>query len=282
MPNPRACLVVPAHNEAAVIGRLLGGVLADAEPGELSIVVVANGCTDRTAEIARGHGPDVTVIESPVPSKAAALRAGQDAATAYPLMYVDADIELKTGDVRALIRALERSGAHAAAPSRVLDLGDGGFLIRWYYDVWRELPSVREELYNRGAIAVSEEGARRVAALPQVMADDLVASMAFAPHERVIVADARAVIRVPRRFADLMRRRIRAVTSVTQVVDHPDLPQPPRTGVSDLLRLARSRPALAHKVVVFAGVAVLAKILARRAVRRGDFTTWLRDESSRA
>ncbi|MFD0656391.1 hypothetical protein [Thermocatellispora tengchongensis] len=164
----------------------------------------------------------------------------------------------------------------------MLDLGDGGFLIRWYYDVWRELPSVREELYNRGAIAVSEEGARRVAALPQVMADDLVASMAFAPHERVIVADARAVIRVPRRFADLMRRRIRAVTSVTQVVDHPDLPQPPRTGVSDLLRLARSRPALAHKVVVFAGVAVLAKILARRAVRRGDFTTWLRDESSRA
>jgi hypothetical protein len=45
--------------------------------------------------------------------------------------------------------------------------------------------------------------------------------------------------------------------------------------------MVRRRPALAVKMPVFLAVAVLAKRRAARAVRRGDYDTWLRDESSR-
>jgi glycosyltransferase involved in cell wall biosynthesis len=67
-------VVIPAHNESAVIGRLLRSLLHDAQPGEFDVVVVANGCTDDTADVAAGFGPDVTVVTTPVPSKFAALR----------------------------------------------------------------------------------------------------------------------------------------------------------------------------------------------------------------
>jgi glycosyltransferase involved in cell wall biosynthesis len=281
MSPPRASLVVPAHNEAAVIGRLLDGVLAGAAPGEFSVVVVANGCADDTARIARGFGPDVQVIETPMPSKAAALRLGDEAAAGFPRLYVDADVELGADDVRALAAVLERPGVLAAGPHRVLDLRRASLLVRWYYDVWNRLPAVAGGLFGRGVIGVTEEGNRRLRVLPEVMADDLAASMAFADGERVVTSGARVIVHPPRTIADLLRRRVRAATSVTQVDRRPDMAEPPRTGMRDLAGLARREPALLHKIAWFALVAVIAKSRARRAVRRGDFATWLRDESSR-
>jgi hypothetical protein len=113
-------------------------------------------------------------------------------------MYVDADVELGTEDIRALDEALRRSGALAAGPQRVLALAGSPWLVRWYYDVWARLPEVRSGLFGRGVIGLSEAGHARVASLPPLLADDLAASLVFAPEERVIVAGARVVIHAPR------------------------------------------------------------------------------------
>ncbi|GAB3883511.1 hypothetical protein GCM10027612_15760 [Microbispora bryophytorum subsp. camponoti] len=55
-----------------------------------------------------------------------------------------------------------------------------------------------------------------------------------------------------------------------------------RTSLGDLVRMAAREPWLLPAAAVFACVTVLARRRARRAVRAGDYTTWLRDESSRA
>ncbi len=62
-----ATVIVPAHNEARVIGRLLGPLVSGARPGELDVIVVANGCTDDTAQVAAACGPMVRVISVPEP-----------------------------------------------------------------------------------------------------------------------------------------------------------------------------------------------------------------------
>lgn len=263
-------VVIPAHNEARVIGRLLDGLL-DGE--RFDVVVVANGCTDDTAEVARAHG--VRVLETPEPSKRAALRLGDEAAAGYPRLYVDADIELTAASARALAEALAR-GFLAAAPQRVLALDGRSVLVRAYYAIWVRLPHVRAGLFGRGVIAVSEVGNERIRALPPVMADDLAASLAFTADERVIVPSARVVIQTPRTFTDLMRRRVRAVTSVSELESAGE-----RTGMKDLIRIVVRRPWLAPAAVVFVAVALLARRRAARAIRAGDYTTWLRDESSR-
>ena len=55
-------VVIPAHDEEAVVGRCLAALLDGARPGELDVVVVCNGCTDATADIARGFGRGVRVV----------------------------------------------------------------------------------------------------------------------------------------------------------------------------------------------------------------------------
>jgi len=54
-----------------------------------------------------------------------------------------------------------------------------------------------------------------------------------------------------------------------------------RTSRRDVLRIVRAEPRLALRMPVFLAAAVLARLRARAAVRSGDFTTWLRDDSSR-
>ncbi|MCY0926735.1 glycosyltransferase [Streptomyces sp. H27-H1] len=281
-------IVIPAHNEGRVIGRLLDALLTEA-PGP-DIVVVCNGCTDDTAAVAGARGPGVRVVEIPTPSKHTALRVGDEHARGFPRLYVDADVVVGAADVRALAEALATSpDLLAAAPGRDIPLAGCAWPVRAYYRVWQLLPAVREGLFGRGVIAVSEPGHARLAALPPLMADDLAASLAFAPGERRVVESARVVVLPPRTWGDLIKRRVRAATSSAELerfqagrASGPGASVPSaRTGTGDLRALLRAQPRLLPGVAVFVVAALAARRGARRAIRTGDFSTWLRDESSR-
>ncbi|MEV0977330.1 glycosyltransferase family 2 protein [Streptomyces sp. NPDC049915] len=282
-------IVIPAHNEARVLGRLLDSLLADDFGDDTDIVVVCNGCTDDTARVAAARGPRVRVVEIPVPSKHAALRAGDDHARGFPRLYVDADVVLTAADVRALTTPLDDGADRsdgtarilATAPRRHIPLAACAWPVRAYYRVWQRLPAVREGLFGRGVIALSKAGHDRIAALPPLMADDLAASLAFAAHERRVVGAARVVVHPPRTWRDLIKRRVRAAVSTAQVERQGPQGASARTGRSDLTALLRAEPSLLPGVVVFVAAALVARRGARKAIRAGDFGTWLRDESSR-
>lgn len=277
-------IVIPAHNEARVIGRLLDSLLAGPAEDDLDIVVVCNGCTDDTARIAAARGPRVRVVEIPVPSKHAALRTGDDHARGFPRVYVDADVVIAGADVRALTEPLDddTSGILATAPERQIPLAACAWRVRAYYRVWQRLPAVREGLFGRGVIAVSKAGHARIAALPPLMADDLAASLAFAPHERLVVDAAQVVVHPPRTWPDLIKRRIRAAVSTAQVEQHQRPEEASaRTSTADLRAMLREEPKLFTDAVVFVAAALVARRGAEKAIRAQDFGTWLRDDSSR-
>jgi len=275
-------IVIPAHNEAQVIGRLLGQLVATAEEGEFDILVVANGCNDNTAEVAAAFGPPVRVLSVPVASKREALAAGNRAANGFPRFYVDADVELRAEDVRELGQALQRPGVLAVSPERTLAMTGRRWPIRWYYDVWARLPEVEQGLFGRGVIGVSEAGYARVAAMPPVLADDLVASLVFSPAERVIVPGTMVTVHTPRTFADLLRVRTRAAMGVNEIERTEDAPDSTaRTRPADLVRMASRDVRLAPRVALFLGVALLARARARRVAARHHDSEWLRAESSR-
>ena len=81
---------------------------------------MANGCTDNTVDVASKFGSPVRVLTIGAASKPKALAAGDSVAGGFPRVYVDADVELGAGDLRALRDALERPGVLAAAPEREL------------------------------------------------------------------------------------------------------------------------------------------------------------------
>jgi hypothetical protein len=278
-----ASIVIPAHNEEQVLGRLLVQLVPPVGDGEFDVVVVANGCTDNTVGIASSFGRRVRVLSIPVASKREALAAGNRAAASFPRLYVDADVEFAAKDARALAEALRGPNVLAAAPERTHVMAGRSWLVRWYYDIWARLPEVERGLFGRGVVGVSAAGYQRVAHLPPLLADDLAASLAFSQEERVIAPDAHVLVHPPRTFADLLRCRTRAAMG-TEQIEHTDRApsSTARTRLADLVAISCSNPLLAPKVALFLFVAVLARRRSRKVTAQSDCTRWLRDNSSRA
>ena len=83
--------VIPAYNEEQYLGRTLEQLIESAEAvGEpYEIIVVADGCTDGTADVARQHGTRLLEVE--LRHIAAVRNAGAGVATGDLFIFVDAD-----------------------------------------------------------------------------------------------------------------------------------------------------------------------------------------------
>jgi glycosyltransferase involved in cell wall biosynthesis len=277
-------VVIAAHNEEDVISRCLEALLTPAGRTELEIAVVCNGCTDRTADVAREYGPGVRVIETPIASKTAALNLGDEALSAFPRFYVDADVTLPFDSVRRIARRLTEHDALAAAPAMQLDLRGSSLAVRAYYRVWIRLPYVREGMVGVGVYALSEEGRRRFQAFPDVIADDGYVRMLFGPDERLRVDDAPVRVYAPRRMSDLERIKTRSRLGRYELRQRfPDLVARERATKSyrSAVEGIVLRPWLWPAAIVYAVVVLRSRRQANRQLTSIEDYVWQRDESSR-
>ena len=113
--KPLGSVVIPAHNEDAVIERCLDALFTGIAAEELDVIVVCNGCTDDTAERARQLPYPVRVLELERAHKPAALRAGDAAALVLPRLYLDADVVLPGESARRVLDAPGRRSDRGTA-----------------------------------------------------------------------------------------------------------------------------------------------------------------------
>lgn len=272
-----ASVVIPAHDEEAVIGRCLERLLDGAGEGDLEVVVVANGCSDATVAIAQRFEPRVRVVEIDVASKVAALNAGDAAVTAFPRIYLDADIELGLDAVRAVARLLEGGTVHCAAPRARVDLDGRPAYIRAFYRALTSLPYFTESLVGNGVYALSAEGRGRFGAFPDITADDLFVRNVFPDHERGVADDASFTIHPPRNLAGLLAVRERVYRGNEEYARAGYVSSGGSTfSPRRLARLLLRDPGAA---LSFVGVNLLAKVRLRTRGARGG---WERDDSSRS
>jgi glycosyltransferase involved in cell wall biosynthesis len=123
-PAPTLSFIVPAHDEAPLIGACLRAIEAAAGGHPHEIVVVDDASTDATADIARALGAQVL----PVAHRqiAATRNAGAGAARGEVLLFVDADTRVTRDVVDAAMAALARGA-----------LG-GGCAVRFDEARWHE------------------------------------------------------------------------------------------------------------------------------------------------
>lgn len=278
MTVPLGSIIIPAHDEESVIARsleLLNGVLT---AGLVDVIVVCNGCRDRTAAVARRF-TGVRVCELDQPSKTAALRAGDQIALPGPRIYLDADVELTGRAAVATLQALH-DGALAARPPRRFDSTGAHRIVQKWYDIRAQLPSMSSTLWGAGCYALSGAGRARFGDFPDVTADDHFINSLFTPDEVLIVPTDPVVVHTPRTVSALIRikRRVyrtqasRAVGSGTS-----PLTTEQREQMADLRELLREEPDRIADVAIYAGIIALARLRARF----GPHPRWERDGSSR-
>jgi cellulose synthase/poly-beta-1,6-N-acetylglucosamine synthase-like glycosyltransferase len=110
---PPLAVIIPARNEARVIGACLESITAQGWPaGRLEVIVIDDGSTDATGAIARAHGATVLRTEGVGPARGRNLALRQTRADCC--LFTDADCELGAGFVDRLVAALDAGGADVA------------------------------------------------------------------------------------------------------------------------------------------------------------------------
>lgn len=215
-------VIIPAHNEAALIGDCLRALLAsDPLAVPVDVIVVANGCTDDTVRIAEGFadqarakGWGFEVLDLPGLGKPGALNAG-DAAAAHPARaYLDADVTVAPGLMAALWRTLDR--AEPAYASGSVRITGQGATARRYARFWSRVPFMCSGVPGCGLFAVNGPGRARWGVFPPIISDDTYVRLLFAPEERHL-ADAPYDWPIAEGFRALIKVRKRQDVGVEEI-----------------------------------------------------------------
>ena len=275
-------IVIPAHNESSVIARTLNVLLRDSGSEELDIVVVCNGCADDTANIARGFGSAVRVIESDIASKTHALNLGDQASRGFPRIYADADIAITADAVRALASRLERGDVLAVAPMPEINLTGCSWLVRKYFSVRSRLPSSRQGIGGSGVYGLSQAGRERFVQFPAVIADDLYIRTVFRPEERETSTFVKSLVFAPRTIRLLIAVRTRAYMGTFELAgSFPELwMNRGETNNRTLINLFKE-PQLWIGLLTYCYVNIVARWRARIISLSTRPFIWERDETSR-
>jgi glycosyltransferase involved in cell wall biosynthesis len=112
----RVSFIVPAYNEERTIGDVLDRVAA--LELDTQVIVVDDGSTDATAEIAERHA-GVMVLRQRNRGKGAAIRAAIPHVDGEIVVIQDADMEYDPAEVPALIQPIKRGSADVVFGSRL-------------------------------------------------------------------------------------------------------------------------------------------------------------------
>lgn len=275
-------VVIPAHNEEAVIGRCLDRLTERPVPRGLEVVVACNGCTDRTAEVARGFGGPVRVVETEVGSKIAGLNLGDAAATGFPRVYLDADVEVSLDAIERVADVLEAGPALAAAPKMNVDLSRSSWPVRAFYKVWLARPYHGRGMIGGGFYALSEAGRARFDTFPDIIADDEFARSLFTEAERATPDNSAFTIHAPHRLAGLIKVKTRSRLGLYQLRKRrPELDDNSRAKTAAGPRSVLARPGLWPHAAVYLLVNLATRARARRQMKTIATYTWERDDTSR-
>jgi len=274
---PSGAVIIPAHNEAAVLGRTLDALGPVASAPNVDVIVACNGCTDGTEAIASRY-PGVQVVRVEQASKTAALNAADRVTDRWPRIYLDADIELGPDAVRAVFDSLNTGPYLAARPAYRYDTAGASGSVKAYYRARTRIPANSQGLWGAGVFALTAAGHARLQEFPALTGDDLYVDRLFSPEEKAVLPAPAVVVRTPRSSGALL-----AVLSRTY---RGNAEQSGKSPVGASTR--RTLRELAHTVrgpisALDAGVYAAFAVTGRFKVNRGGVgnSAWERDETSR-
>ncbi len=124
---PRVGVIIPALNEEASLPRVLKAIPAGLVE---QILVVDNGSTDRTAEVAAVHG--ASVIREPRRGYGVACLAGIARMREHPpdiVVFLDGDFSDHPEEIESLLVPIREAGCDLVIGSRVLGSAEPGALL---------------------------------------------------------------------------------------------------------------------------------------------------------
>lgn len=276
-----ATIIIPAHNEAAVIRHCLDSIVHQTNVDK--IIVACNGCTDNTVEIINTHYANIdklVCLDIDKPSKTNAINEAEKYVHTYPVFYIDADTHLSNDAITNIISGMQTQQLELAAPTPMIDTSASSWLVKQYYKIWLQLPYIKAGVIATCSFVVSEQGRKRFHQFPDIINDDGYMRCQFKANEIGNIANSEITIKAPRDVYSLIKIKTRArlgniQLQRLQLCTHP----PAKHYAQSFSHFLFSKHA--HSALVYYGIAIIIRIRAQLQLRKLQNYQWEKDLSSR-
>jgi glycosyltransferase involved in cell wall biosynthesis len=162
--KPSVSVIIPVFNGARTIARAIDSALAQRFDGIVEVIVVNDGSTDATAEILRGYGARISVIDQSNSGPARARNIGVENSRGEYIAFLDADDEWLPSKLAVQVPILEGDGGCVMVYSDALRVDEQGReLGRYQPPAQRRAPTLDEMLSTPWNILPSTAVIRRSA-----------------------------------------------------------------------------------------------------------------------
>ncbi|MEO8595279.1 MAG: glycosyltransferase family 2 protein [Candidatus Solibacter sp.] len=220
-------IVLPVHNGERWIAAKLESIRdLDYPPELVELLLVCDGCTDRTAEIGRAFTgiPKLTVIDLPRGGKAKALNAALLRATGEILFFTDVRQHLDRASLANLVSCFADAQVGVASGELVIrdaaSREEASVGLYWKYEKW-----IRKQLSRLDSVPGATGciyAMRRSLASPMpedTLNDDMYLPLgAFFRGYRVILDETALAYDYPTALGSEFRRKVRTLAGVYQIV----------------------------------------------------------------
>lgn len=145
MEDYKFSVVIPAHNEEKYIGKCLESVIQASEevsPDKVQIIVVANRCTDKTADIARKFGAEV--YDNSDKCISSVRNTGVRAAKGEIIATIDADSIMTKGSLKEIKEMLESGKYIGGGTQPKFDRMSLGIMVSTVYVAINLIPAMKK------------------------------------------------------------------------------------------------------------------------------------------
>ncbi|MBY0353721.1 glycosyltransferase [Candidatus Babeliales bacterium] len=118
--DPKISLLVPTHNRAASLKRLLESIFSHASKVSYEVVVVDNNSKDQTKELVHSYSDRVRYVFEGNTSFTRARHTGAQHARGQIMVYLDDDVIVHAGTLEAIEEIFDKHPACAVAGGKIL------------------------------------------------------------------------------------------------------------------------------------------------------------------
>ena len=220
---PRLAVLIPSHNEEAIVSGILQDVKSQVQEND-RVIVIADNCVDTTAAVARSHGAEAFErFDENDRGKAYALRFALEKLEADPpevVIIVDADCRISSdalahlsSKAARLDRPVQGSYIFGEQQDGVASNNASSFTL-WFKNHIRPLGSLRLGMpcqLTGSGMAFPWHVIRKVNVANQSLAEDttLGLELAYAGHPPTFCPEARIDGHVPKEWGTLVQQRRR-------------------------------------------------------------------------
>lgn len=261
----KTSIIIPANNEEAWMGYCLDALFKSKRVEDAEVIVVANGCTDRTVEVASKYevlaeelGWGLKIIDLERGDKLHALNVGEQAAEGDVLIYLDADVRVTDRVIFQITRVLDKEDP--AWASGQLQMAAASGVSRAYARFWMKTPFMSNSIPGSGLFGVNRAGRARWDKFPEIISDDMFVRLHFKGRERIAVPGT-YVWPVAEGWANLIKVRRRQNRGVAQLEEQfPELMANEDKGDFSKFRIISYALGDPFGFIAYAGVSLIVRL----------------------